>query len=181
MEGIVTYNWQTNLPTQLSKLHHYLLPSQGLLIDHLILTYGDPIKVKVLFEGLGSSLAGEAEALNISNPISGWLRIVSISSQQKLILYARSFIPLPTEIDIVAFANNQHYFSGIKTLNEQPLGLWLKQRPELKRTPFRFAQTLDQDWDYWPPNNVRSVLRPARQSAFEYQQQSLLLLTEVFC
>jgi len=168
-------HWHPSPPAHLSLANKGLLQTRGLLTLTLTAQCGTPLTVHILFEGFATALAEEASAIN-NNTTQGWARIVLLSCGHKPMLYARSFIPLKDETTQQHFLLDQHPFSPLRTLGNHPLGLWLVQNPQLQRSPFRFTETVSDNWPHCPKNENTYM---ARQSDFSAAQQQLIL-TEIF-
>ncbi|GAB6034969.1 chorismate--pyruvate lyase family protein [Galenea microaerophila] len=124
--------------------------------------------VQRLFEGWDTPLPSEQQKLKLTDGQQVWTRCVLLLCNQQPIVYARTLIP--------------HFSAGNPWLNLQhlgnrPLGEWLFQLPNLKRSPFEFAQT-QLRWPYLP-TPIESQSTYARRCLFQ-QNQAPLLLTEVF-
>jgi chorismate-pyruvate lyase len=170
-------HWQPTPPSEITSALRKLLPARGLLTLKLTAQCGAPLQVQTLFEDFGLILPDEAATLHLPENSTGWVRVVLLNCHTKPLLYARSFIPLPTEQQ-QAFLLGEHPFSAIKTLGGQPLGLWLAKQHDLNRTPFQFSLSPADYWSHWAGHAPQELLA-ARQSVFE-RQEARLLLTEVF-
>lgn len=170
--------WTSQLPAGLPPHLRDLMPARGLLTLRLTARCGAPLHVQPIFEGLALPLQDEATHLGIDTQDTGWVRSVLLTCRGTPLLYARSFISLSTSAQQQAFTQQQHPFSGIQQLGQQPLGLLLARLPGLQRTPFRYAQLPGEHWPHWPAQTPEGSL-PARRSRIS-RQQSHLLLSEVF-
>lgn len=128
------------------------------------------LAVKVLFEGMETPLASEAECLGMYRNEAAWIRCVVLQANNKNLVYARTIIPHFTP---------ENPWHEIQTLGTKPLGELLFEMPNLERLPFEFATIALNQWPYLPAGEISGKTSFSRRSVF-LQNQAPLLLTEAF-
>jgi chorismate-pyruvate lyase len=162
-------DWQVQLPDGLSDTQQALM----LTTDSLTLAFnqacGEAIDVAVWFEGVMNS---ETEM--------AWIREVCLQCRGRAVLYALSRVYLQDDAAKQAFVQGQHPFSTLLHLGQQPLGYWLAEQQDMRRSPFDYAMSQAGNWQLTPRLLLSPETRlPTRRSCLFRVGQSLEL-TEVF-